>query len=111
MLSIIGPVFYLYAVVLLVGGVYGYVKSKSSISLVVGIMSAILAAVAALLVPRSPLTGVGLGTILALALGVVFFLRFRTTKNPMPALPMIALSGAVLILGLIALGGLHAAAR
>ena len=109
MLSIIGPVFYVYAVILLLGGVYGYMRSKSSVSLVTGIMSAILAAVAAYLAPHSPLTGIGLGTIVAFALAIVFFLRFRATKNPMPALPMIALSGAVLILGLIALGSAHVA--
>ena len=111
MLLIISPVFYVYAVVLLVGGVYGYVKAKSSVSLVMGIMSAILAAVAAYLVPHSPLTGVGLGTVVAFVLAIVFFLRFRATKSPMPALPMIALSCAVLILGLIALGSAHAAAQ
>ncbi len=111
MLSIIGPIFYVYAVILLLGGVYGYLKSKSPVSLVTGIMAAILAAVAAYLVPHVPFTAIGLGTVVAVALAVVFFLRYRATKNPMPALPMIALSGAVLILGLIALGAAHAAAH
>ncbi len=87
-----------YAVVLLAGGSMGYARAKSAPSLVAGVVSGVLAAVAAALLHlHHPRSGLGLGIILALGMAVFFFGRFQQTKKPMPAVPVIALSVIVLI--------------
>ena len=93
-----------YAVVLLVGGVMGYAKVKSTPSLIAGVVSGALAAVAAVLLNmRHPRSGLGLGIVLALAMAIFFFGRFRRTGKATPAVPVIILSALVLILSLVRL--------
>lgn len=76
----------LYAVLVIAGGVMGYLKARSKPSLISGLISG-----AALLVAwwislsESYNAGIALATCLAIALLVVFGLRFRKTKKFMPA--------------------------
>src|ERR1700694_1377759 len=83
---------YAYAVVLLVGGFAGYAKAKSMPSLIAGVVSAALAAIAAYLVPAHLQIGAGLAAVVGIALTVVFFRRYQETKKPMPAMPIIVFS-------------------
>lgn len=99
----------IYALVVLVGGVMGYIKAKSQMSLFSGVGSGIALLVAWFLSRQFPLLGLGLATLLALVLLVVFIMRFSRTRAFMPAGAMVLLSlGAtvVFLLGLLANGGL-----
>ena len=93
-----------YAVVLLAGGVMGYARARSVPSLAAGIVSGVLAAVAAVLLDlHHPRSGLGLGIALSLGMAVFFLGRFRRTGKAMPAMPVIAVSALVLILSLVRL--------
>lgn len=76
----------LYAVLVIAGGVMGYLKARSKPSLISGLISG-----AALLVAwwislsRSYNAGIALAICLAIALLIVFSLRFRKTRKFMPA--------------------------
>lgn len=76
----------LYAVLVIAGGVMGYVKARSRPSLISGLISG-----AALLtawwtsLAKSYDAGIALAACLAIALLIVFALRFRKTNAFMPA--------------------------
>jgi uncharacterized membrane protein (UPF0136 family) len=93
-MSIIG---YSYAAVLLLGGVIGYLKGKSTVSLGAGIGAAIVAALAAFVSPHHPRMGDGILGLLAVAMIAVFASRFQKTKKAMPAIPMLVISALVLV--------------
>jgi uncharacterized membrane protein (UPF0136 family) len=76
----------IYAVLLAVGGVIGYVKAGSRPSLIAGSISAIAAALALGLSIRSNRWGVPLGLILASSLFVLFGYRYAVkTRKFMPS--------------------------
>jgi uncharacterized membrane protein (UPF0136 family) len=98
-----------YAVVVLLGGVMGYVKAKSKVSLFVGIGSGIALMSAWFLGRQMPIVGLGLASAISLILFVVFVLRFLRTRAFMPAGLMMVFSLAattVFVLGLLANSGL-----
>jgi uncharacterized membrane protein (UPF0136 family) len=91
---------------MLVGGIVGYRLSASRASLIAGTASALLLG-AAFLVARSgtdPSGGLWFAAVIALALCVVFALRFSKTKKFMPA-------GMLMIVSILALGFFTMAAR
>ena len=74
-----------YAVLLAAGGVMGFVTKGSKPSLIAGLVSAVLAAAAAVLVGTSPTAGLlGGATLAALLLGF-FGPRFAKSRKFMPA--------------------------
>jgi uncharacterized membrane protein (UPF0136 family) len=90
-----------YAVVLIAGGVMGYSKAKSTPSLVAGVISGVLAVIAAVLLHlHHPRSGLGLGALLGVALTVVFARRYASTRKAPPAIPIIVLSLIVLVFSL-----------
>jgi uncharacterized membrane protein (UPF0136 family) len=98
----------IYALVVLLGGVIGYVKAKSQVSLFSGVGSGIALLVAWFVSRQLPLVGLGLATLLALVLLIVFIMRFSRTRAFMPAGAMVILSLAatvVFLLGLLTTGG------
>jgi uncharacterized membrane protein (UPF0136 family) len=97
-----------YALVVLLGGVMGYVKAKSQVSLLSGVGSGIALLVAWFICRQFPAAGLGLATLLALVLLVVFVMRFFRTRAFMPSGLMIILSLAatvVFLLGWLATSG------
>lgn len=101
----------IYAVVVLLGGVMGYLKAKSKVSLFSGLGSGIGLLVAWFVFRQTPLIGLGLATLIALVLVVVFALRFSRTRAFMPAgLMMVFSLGAVVVflLSLLSTGGFAA---
>ena len=91
-----------YGVLLLVGGIIGYVKARSRASLISGIACAVLLGGAAGLVwSGAARLGAGLGVVIAFALVFRFLPAFLRTRRFMPG-------GAVVIVGalVIALGAL-----
>ena len=83
----------LYAVLVMAGGVMGYFKANSKPSLISGLISgtALLAAWWISLT-QSYNAGIALATCLAIALLIIFSLRFRKTRAFMPAGLMAAVS-------------------
>ena len=93
-----GIVYIVYGLIVLGGGIYGYVKAKSSPSLVAGVVSALITfAAAALFRGHHPRIGIVLGGLVGLALSIVFYRRYQETKNAMPAIPIGILSLLVIL--------------
>jgi uncharacterized membrane protein (UPF0136 family) len=76
----------------------GYIKAGSRPSLISGCISGVALAIAAYISLQNPAAGFALATFLALALLIVFALRFRRTRKLMPA-------GWMAILSLVAAVG------
>lgn len=83
------------------GGIWGYIKSKSKPSLIAGCLSSILLLVAAVMQIRGFSSGLLLSKIIILLLIAVFVVRLVKTGKFMP-------SGIMLIAGVIALSCLFA---
>lgn len=93
MQSVLFPSLVGYGVLVLVGGIIGYVKAKSRASLIAGItLGALLGVAAGLLATGSTVAGAALGLVSALALIGRFLPAFLRTKKVMPA-------GAVVVVG------------
>jgi uncharacterized membrane protein (UPF0136 family) len=92
--------YYLFGIIAIAGGAFGYARAKSKASLIAGSVSGALLIVAGLLYPRVP------GFILALVVSILLLAHFGRSyaakKKPMPAIPMIALSGICIVLTAIA---------
>jgi len=94
----------IYAVLLGVGGVMGFVKARSHASLITGILSAIFAVVALVLSLMGNTWGFPLGTILAITLFILFGYRYAIhNRKFMP-------SGMLAVVSLVVLGVLLLAA-
>jgi uncharacterized membrane protein (UPF0136 family) len=92
--------YFLLGLVAIVGGAMGYARAKSKASLIAGSVSGALLIIAGLLSPGIP------GFVLALVVSVLLLIHFGRSyaakKKPMPAIPMIVLSGICIILTAIA---------
>ena len=92
--------YYLFGIVAIAGGALGYARAKSKASLIAGGVSGALLIVAGLLSPSVP------GFILALIVSILLIAHFGRSyaakKKPMPAIPMIVLSGICIVLTAIA---------
>ncbi|MDJ0844427.1 TMEM14 family protein [Crocosphaera sp.] len=87
-----------YGILLLVGGIMGYVSAKSKPSLISGLISGLLLLVSAFLQWQQIQTGLLLAQIATLALAIVFSIRLWKTRKFMPAGLMLAVSVAMLVL-------------
>ncbi|MGD1922172.1 MAG: TMEM14 family protein [Pleurocapsa sp.] len=88
----------LYGLLSLVGGIFGYTKSKSKVSLISGGVSGlILLALAGFIYAGNQWLGFVAAGIIAL-LVVVFAIRWSKTKKFMPAVPMIFFGVVSLVL-------------
>ena len=95
-------VFYiLFGLISVVGGALGYARAKSKASLIAGAVSGALLIVAGLLSPGIP--ALVLGLLVSLLLLIHFGRSYAARKKPMPAIPMMVLSGICIVLTAIAL--------
>lgn len=86
-------ILWLYLVVLLAGGIYGFVKAGSKVSLITSLVfGAVLGLCAAGVIP-----GAFTGDVVLTALVVVFAIRFQKTKKLMPAGVMTLVTIAALL--------------
>lgn len=92
----------IYAALLAIGGVMGFVKAGSKASLVAGVASAIVAAIA-LGLTFAAVSGFWLGAALAVVLLFVFAQRFLRTRKFMPAGVICLLSAAVFVTCVVAI--------
>lgn len=97
MKSIVTYIVLVYGLLVIVGGVIGFLKAKSSASLIAGVVSGLLVLVAGFIM----LSGMALGTYLALAttfiLMGVFGARLAKTKAFMPSGMLFILNDLVFI--------------
>jgi uncharacterized membrane protein (UPF0136 family) len=94
-------VLWIYIILLVVGGLIGFLKAKSKISLILSVAFAAVLVVTAIPNLLPPNTARTLADVLMVALLVVFGIRLAKTKKFMPA-------GMMLIITLIALVLRHA---
>lgn len=85
-----------YALIVGIGGVFGYMKAKSTKSLLAGLISGVILLIAWFLATKTPTVGLGLATLMAAVLLVVFITRFIRTRKFMPA-------GMMMLLNLVAM--------
>jgi uncharacterized membrane protein (UPF0136 family) len=93
----------IYGVLLLVGGVMGYVKAKSSMSLIMGLLTGVLVLVGVYLSHQNAKLGFGITTATSLLLIGVFLMRFMKTKAFMPSGMLLLLSLVAAVIGLYTL--------
>ena len=87
----------IYGILMLGGGVMGYVKAHSKPSLIMGIISGILIFIGVYLLGSNAKTGMMLVTTVSGMLTMVFLLRLLKTQAFMPSGMLLLLSAAVLI--------------
>lgn len=87
-----------YAVLLIVGGVIGYTKAGSMVSLISGTVSGILLLIVTGVTWQNPKTGFMINAVIALLLAISFFVRFQKTGKFMPSGMLLAVSIVVLII-------------
>lgn len=75
----------LYGLLVAIGGIIGYVKARSQISLIAGLGSAVALWIAAYLTLTNALSGLILAVCVAAELLVFFSLRWAKTRKFMPA--------------------------
>lgn len=89
--------FIVFGILTIAGGIMGYVKAGSTISLIAGAISGLLLLVAAFLLPSHVTAGLTIGLIVSLLLAAQFLPVFFRTGKMMPAGMMSLLS----ILGIV----------
>ena len=91
----------LYGLLSLGGGILGYVKSGSKVSLISGSISGSLLVVLAILAVLGNPWAYLIAAIVVALLVVTFSIRFFKTRSFMPAIPMIALGVTALVVILL----------
>ncbi len=89
---------FIYGILLLFGGIMGYVSAKSKPSLISGVFSGLLLLASGILQWQQTSTGLVLAQIVTLVLAVVFAIRLWKTRKFMPAGLMLVLSVAMLVI-------------
>jgi len=89
-------VLWVYIVLLLVGGLIGFLKAKSQISLVTSVAAAALLALAAIPGILAPTFAQNLAAVIMVVLLVVFAIRLGKTKKFMPSGMMLVITGVAL---------------
>lgn len=82
----------IYGLLVAAGGVIGYLKAGSKISLISGVGSGVALAIAAYATLNTPRNGLPIATLIALFLLITFAVRWSKTRALMPAGLMAILS-------------------
>ena len=90
--------FILFGVLTIAGGIVGYVKAGSAVSIIAGSITGVLLLVAAFLLAQHREAGLGTALVISLLLAVQFVPKFLQTGRVMPAGMMSILS----VIGVIA---------
>jgi uncharacterized membrane protein (UPF0136 family) len=87
----------IYGVLLIVGGIIGFVKAKSKASLIAGTISGVLVLLSGYWIEQGMRVGLIVGHLVSLLLFVRFGMAYVKTKKPFPSLMIIPLAvGGVL---------------
>ncbi|MGV0024807.1 TMEM14 family protein [Phormidesmis priestleyi] len=82
----------IYGLLVAIGGLIGYAKAKSKVSLISGLVSGLVLVIAAYMTSNGSPNGLTLATIVAVILLIVFSIRWSKTKALMPSGLMAILS-------------------
>lgn len=91
-------ILWIYIVLLLAGGLFGFLKAKSKVSLTTSSIAAAILVVTAIPGLLAPRTASALADVVMAVLLVVFAIRLGKTKKFMPSGMLLALTGAALAL-------------
>ena len=91
----------LYAILSIGGGIIGYLKSGSQVSLISGGLSGLLLLILALMIDRGATWATYVAAIIIALLVVVFVIRWFKTKKLIPAIPMIVF-GIISVIAILA---------
>ena len=94
--------FLVFGVLTIAGGIVGYVKAGSTISIIAGSITGILLIVAGLVLPEHQALGLGLGLVVSLLLAGQFIPRLIRTGRVMPAGMMSVLSVIGIVIAIVA---------
>ncbi|MEI6714122.1 MAG: TMEM14 family protein [Verrucomicrobiota bacterium] len=103
MLNFASLYFYLFAALTAAGGLMGYLKAHSMASLIAGVSSGLLLAVAGYLMPVKTTPGIIVGLVTSLLLLGRFLPAYLKKGAVMPAVPMIILSSIAILLSVVLL--------
>lgn len=103
MTAALSAYFSVFALVVLAGGIIGFVKAKSRASLIAGLVSAVLLGASASLTSGGGRTGIILGAVVCFALAGRFFPAYLKTKKPMPAGLVAVLATGGVVFSVVAL--------
>lgn len=81
------------SILVLVGGIIGFVKAKSKASIIAGAISSVLLAASYVFGLSHPHEGLGASFLVSLALTIVFAMRLKKTKKFMPSGMLMILCG------------------
>lgn len=95
--------FFLFAAMTAAGGVMGFVKANSKASLIAGVSSGLLLAVAGYLMQSKTTAGVIVGLVTSLLLLGRFLPAYLKKGVVMPALPMVILSAMGILISVVVL--------
>lgn len=90
----------LYGVLNIAGGIVGYVKSKSKISLIMGCFFGTLLVVGAIATLKGNAIGLSIATVITGILVIVFGIRWLKTQKVMPA-GLMVIFGAISLLTMV----------
>lgn len=93
--------FSIYAVLMLVGGYMGYAKAQSKMSLIMGIVSAVVIFLGVYVTRNSPQLGYAIITTMTAFLVISFAIRFMKTHQFMPSGMLLALSLIMFIISVM----------
>ena len=90
--------FIIFGLLTIVGGVVGYFKAGSVVSIIAGSISGILLLIAAWLLPDHVASGLGLGLLISVLLAAQFLPKFIRTGRVMPPglMSVLAIGGIVM---------------
>ena len=95
--------FIIFGLLTIVGGVIGYVKAGSTMSLMAGSIAGVLLLIAAFLLPGNLMLGLILALVISIALAGQFIPKFIKTGHVMPAGLMSVLSVIGIVMAVLAL--------
>jgi uncharacterized membrane protein (UPF0136 family) len=93
----------IYGILVIIGGVMGYVKAKSRASITMGSISGILLVVCGVLMMRGMAFGVYAALVISIFLGVILSFRFKGSRKFMPGGLMVVLSLIAVVFLLLSL--------
>ncbi|MES2465388.1 MAG: TMEM14 family protein [Armatimonadota bacterium] len=105
MLNVARLVFFAYAVLMIVGGIAGYVEAKSIISLIAGVVCGLLALAGGIYITTNPTVGLVLGIVAAVLAGGGMGPRYMksTEKKLWPSGIVLLASALTLVVGVAAI--------
>ena len=93
--------FFVFGILTIAGGIIGYVKARSVVSIVAGVITGLLLIAAAYVLPDRRELGLGVAFVTSLLLALQFFPRVLRTRRMVPGGIMLLLSVAGIVIAAV----------